>query len=53
MEMVRLHSLQDLEGLPKTKWNIKQPLETDARENALQTGKLCLYQYYNKYGWGL
>ncbi|KAJ9592028.1 hypothetical protein L9F63_001467 [Diploptera punctata] len=42
MEMVRLHSLEDLQSLPKTKWNIKQPLETDQRENALQTGGLDL-----------
>ncbi|XP_069671781.1 5-formyltetrahydrofolate cyclo-ligase-like isoform X2 [Periplaneta americana] len=42
MEMVRLHSLQDLENLPKTKWNIKQPLESDERENALLTGGLDL-----------
>ncbi|PSN54621.1 5-formyltetrahydrofolate cyclo-ligase [Blattella germanica] len=42
MEMVRLYSLQDLEDLPTTKWNIKQPLETDDRENALETGGLDL-----------
>jgi 5-formyltetrahydrofolate cyclo-ligase len=38
MEMVRLYSLQDLENLPTTKWNIKQPLESEERENALETG---------------
>jgi 5-formyltetrahydrofolate cyclo-ligase len=38
MEMVRLYSLRDLENLPTTKWNIKQPLESEERENALETG---------------
>jgi hypothetical protein len=38
MEMVRLYSLQDLENLPRTKWNIKQPPESEERENALETG---------------
>jgi 5-formyltetrahydrofolate cyclo-ligase len=38
MQMVRLHSLQDLETLPTTKWNIKQPPESEERENALETG---------------
>ena len=38
MDMVRLYSLQDLENLPRTKWNIPQPLESEERENALDTG---------------
>ncbi|XP_023710447.1 5-formyltetrahydrofolate cyclo-ligase isoform X2 [Cryptotermes secundus] len=42
MEMVRLYSLQDLENLPRTKWNIKQPPESEERENALETGGLDL-----------
>ncbi|RZF43662.1 hypothetical protein LSTR_LSTR016226, partial [Laodelphax striatellus] len=36
MSMVKLNSLDDLESLPKTKWNIRQPLETDAREEACE-----------------
>ena len=38
MVMVRLHSVDDWEKLPLTKWRIKQPLVTDKRENALDTG---------------
>lgn len=38
MDMVQLYSLQDLENLPRTKWNIPQPLESEERENALDTG---------------
>lgn len=37
--MVRLKSMEDLQSLPKTKWNISQPLETDQREDALETGE--------------
>ncbi|XP_018327181.1 5-formyltetrahydrofolate cyclo-ligase [Agrilus planipennis] len=40
MEMVRLHSMDDWENLPLTKWNIKQPSVNDNRENALETGGL-------------
>ena len=47
MDMVRLKSMEDLSSLPKTKWNIAQPLETDQRENALETGEnlqcFCVY----------
>lgn len=42
MVMVRLKSMEDLKNLPKTKWNIAQPLETDQREDALETGGLDL-----------
>ncbi|XP_023290057.1 5-formyltetrahydrofolate cyclo-ligase isoform X2 [Orussus abietinus] len=38
MEMVKLHSMEDFESLPLTKWNIKQPHFRDDRENALQGG---------------
>ncbi|GFG38041.1 hypothetical protein Cfor_02327 [Coptotermes formosanus] len=38
MDMVQLYSLQDLENLPRTKWNIQQPLGSEERENALDTG---------------
>lgn len=34
MRLVKLYSLQDLEALPETSWKIKQPLETDEREDA-------------------
>ena len=42
MTMVRITSLQDLETLPKTKWNIPQPLASDQREDCLATGGLDL-----------
>ncbi|KAJ8976655.1 hypothetical protein NQ317_010370 [Molorchus minor] len=35
MEMVKLHSMEDWENLPLTKWDIKQPYLKDNRENAL------------------
>ena len=38
MDMVKLHSLDELGQLPLTKWNIRQPDESDARENALESG---------------
>ena len=38
MEMVRLRDLEDLERLPRTKWNIKQPELGEEREEALQAG---------------
>ncbi|XP_043269786.1 5-formyltetrahydrofolate cyclo-ligase [Venturia canescens] len=42
MCMVKLDSLEDYEKLPLTKWNIKQPLASDARDDALETGGLDL-----------
>ncbi|CAG7817074.1 unnamed protein product [Allacma fusca] len=42
MEMLRLHSWQDFETLPLTKWNIRQPSEKDNREEALTSGGLDL-----------
>ncbi|XP_070542801.1 5-formyltetrahydrofolate cyclo-ligase-like [Ptychodera flava] len=42
MDMLRLHSMEDYDSLPKTKWNIKQPAEGDQREEALSTGGLDL-----------
>lgn len=39
MMMVKLHSLEDYESLPLTKWNIKQPADNN-REDAIATGKL-------------
>lgn len=40
MDMLKLSSLQDIEMLPLTSWNIRQPAEEDnSREEALATGK--------------
>lgn len=40
MDMLKLNSLQDIETLPLTSWNIRQPAEDDnSREEALATGK--------------
>lgn len=38
--MVKLKSIEDLQSLPKTKWNILQPADDDIREDALETGNL-------------
>ncbi|XP_002740689.1 5-formyltetrahydrofolate cyclo-ligase-like [Saccoglossus kowalevskii] len=40
MDMLKLNSMQDYDALPKTKWNIKQPTDSDNREEALSTGGL-------------
>nr|CAD7449224.1 unnamed protein product [Timema bartmani] len=42
MDMLRVNTLQELESLPLTKWNIRQPLISDERENALNSGGLDL-----------
>jgi len=42
MFMVKLKSIDDLQSLPKTKWNILQPADDDIREDALETGGLDL-----------
>ncbi|XP_066244943.1 5-formyltetrahydrofolate cyclo-ligase [Euwallacea similis] len=42
MQMVRLASIEDWETLPLTKWNIKQPLLKEKREDAVETGGLDL-----------
>ncbi|XP_076268064.1 5-formyltetrahydrofolate cyclo-ligase-like [Rhynchophorus ferrugineus] len=42
MQMVKLKSMEDWETLPLTKWNIKQPLLKDQREDAIETGGLDL-----------
>lgn len=38
MQMLSLHSMDDYNMLPLTKWNIKQPENDEGRENALDTG---------------
>ncbi|XP_063846339.1 5-formyltetrahydrofolate cyclo-ligase-like [Scylla paramamosain] len=42
MDMVRLHSWQEYESLPLTKWNIKQPPMSQSCETALESGGLDL-----------
>ena len=42
MTMIGLKSLDDLSQLPKTKWNIPQPLEDEEREDCLHTGGIDL-----------
>lgn len=40
MDMLKLNSLQDMQTLPLTSWNIRQPAEDDdSRDEALATGK--------------
>lgn len=39
MDMLKLNSLIEMETLPLTSWNIRQPAENDSsREEALATG---------------
>lgn len=38
MEMLKLHSMEDYQSLPVTKWNIKQPAADEQREEALSSG---------------
>ena len=40
--MIRMHSLKEIDELPRTKWNIPQPLENYQREDCLQCGGLDL-----------
>ncbi|XP_048185561.1 5-formyltetrahydrofolate cyclo-ligase [Perognathus longimembris pacificus] len=42
MDMVRLASLEEIPLLPRTSWNIAQPAEGEAREEALSSGGLDL-----------
>ena len=39
MTMVRLHSLEELDSLPLTKWNIRQHGDDEHLEDAMQTGE--------------
>lgn len=43
MKMVRLVDMTEYEGLPLTKWNIKQPDFKESREDAMTNGR----QYSN------
>ncbi|KAG7327387.1 hypothetical protein KOW79_008993 [Hemibagrus wyckioides] len=43
MDMLRLNSMEDMNSLPLTSWNIRQPADNDTeREEALATGGLDL-----------
>ncbi|XP_066446094.1 5-formyltetrahydrofolate cyclo-ligase isoform X1 [Eleutherodactylus coqui] len=42
MDMVRLRSVEEINLLPVTPWNVRQPGEDDCREDALATGGLDL-----------
>lgn len=42
MKMVRLCNMKEYEGLPLTKWNIKQPDFKESREDAMSNGKLSV-----------
>ncbi|KAJ8271551.1 hypothetical protein COCON_G00104100 [Conger conger] len=42
MDMLRLASVQDIQSLPLTSWNIRQPGDEEDREEALATGGLEL-----------
>lgn len=39
MVMLKINGIDDLESLPLTKWNIRQPNPDDGRENANENGK--------------
>ncbi|KAJ3173353.1 hypothetical protein HDU87_007622 [Geranomyces variabilis] len=57
MDMVRLTSLEDFRSLPLNKWQIPEPLLTEARENALDQDGLDLIIVpglaFDKNGWRL
>ena len=38
MEMLRVHSLEDVASLPLTAWSIPQPASEEGRENPLTSG---------------
>lgn len=42
MLMVKIKSLDELNSLPKTSWNISQPADDDVHEDALTTGTLLI-----------
>lgn len=38
MDMLQVHSMVDVAGLPLTPWNIPQPASVEGRENPLTSG---------------
>lgn len=38
MDMLKVHSMEDISSLPRTKWNIQQPATAEGRENPLTSG---------------
>lgn len=42
MLMVKIKSIDELNSLPKTRWNISQPADDDVHEDALTTGVLLI-----------
>ncbi|XP_067002828.2 5-formyltetrahydrofolate cyclo-ligase [Anabrus simplex] len=42
MDMVRVYSMEDVQNLPLTKYNVQQPALEEIREDALSTGGLDL-----------
>lgn len=53
MKMVRLVDMTEYEGLPLTKWNIKQPDFKESREDAMTNGRLCSYLRHGPYLYSL
>lgn len=45
MDMVRLNSMEEINNLPVTTWNIRQPGEEECREEALSTGEQVISVY--------
>lgn len=39
MDMLQVHSMEDVAGLPLTPWNIPQPPSPEGRENPLTSGR--------------
>lgn len=38
MVLLKVHSFDDVQTLPLTKWNIRQPLNDGSRESAFENG---------------
>ena len=39
MDMLKVHSMEDISSLPHTKWSIQQPATAEGRENPLTSGR--------------